>query len=152
MKRLGLIGGTGLDRWGSVVASHPANSVYGPPSAAPAEYQIGTTRVFFLPRHGQQHQIPPHAVNYRANIDVLKQLGVEGIVAVNAVGGISSHGHPGALVVPDQLIDDISLVGPADRIRDRLQAWKEAGKKGHVGSMLIGGGGPALRILAEELL
>ena len=104
MKRLGLIGGTGLDRWGSVVASHPANSVYGPPSAAPAEYQIGTTRVFFLPRHGQQHQIPPHAVNYRANIDVLKQLGVEGIVAVNAVGGISSHGHPGALVVPDQLL------------------------------------------------
>jgi 5'-methylthioinosine phosphorylase len=105
MKRVGLIGGTGLDRWGSVVASHPVNSVYGPPSAAPAEYQIGNTRVFFLPRHGEQHQVPPHAVNYRANIDVLKQLGIEGIIAVNAVGGISSHGHPGALAVPDQLID-----------------------------------------------
>ncbi len=105
MKRLGLIGGTGLDHWGNVVASHPVNSVYGPPSAAPAEYQIGNTRVFFLPRHGEQHQVPPHAVNYRANIDVLKQLGIEGIIAVNAVGGISSHGHPGALMLPDQLID-----------------------------------------------
>jgi F420-dependent oxidoreductase-like protein len=57
-----------------------------------------------------------------------------------------------AAAVPDELVDDVALVGPEDRIRDRLQIWKEAGKKGHVGSMLIGGGGPALRILAEEIL
>ena len=55
--------------------------------------------------------------------------------------------------VPDALIDDVALVGPWERIKDRLQAWKEAGRKGHVGSMLIGGGPPALlRHLAEELL
>jgi F420-dependent oxidoreductase-like protein len=57
-----------------------------------------------------------------------------------------------AAAVPDALVDDIALVGPEDRIRDRLQIWKEAGKKGHVGSMLIGGGGRSLRVLAEEML
>ena len=57
-----------------------------------------------------------------------------------------------AAAVPDALVDDVSLVGPEARIRDRLQLWKEAGKQGHVGSMLIGGGGPALRVLAEEIL
>ena len=57
-----------------------------------------------------------------------------------------------AAAVPDALVDDVALVGPEDRIRDRLQIWKEAGEKGHVGSMLIGGGGPALQVLAEEIL
>jgi F420-dependent oxidoreductase-like protein len=57
-----------------------------------------------------------------------------------------------AAAVPNELVDDVALVGPEDRIRDRLQIWKEAGKKGHVGSILVGGGGPALRVLAEEIL
>ena len=57
-----------------------------------------------------------------------------------------------AAAVPDALVDDIALVGPEARIRDRLQVWKEAGRMRHVGSMLIGGGGPALQVLAEELL
>jgi len=54
--------------------------------------------------------------------------------------------------VPDELIDQIALVGPADRIRDRLSIWKEAGAKGHVGTLLIGGGTDGIRLLAEELL
>ncbi len=57
-----------------------------------------------------------------------------------------------AAAVRDALVDDGALVGPEARIRDRLQIWKEAGRKGHVGSMLIGGGGPAMSVLAEELL
>jgi alkanesulfonate monooxygenase SsuD/methylene tetrahydromethanopterin reductase-like flavin-dependent oxidoreductase (luciferase family) len=58
-----------------------------------------------------------------------------------------------AAEVPDQLVDDVALVGPADRIRDRLQAWKQAGRHGHVGSLLVGGASiEALRLLAEELL
>jgi len=105
MKRLGLIGGTGLDHWGEAVRSHDISSTWGQPSAAPAEYHIGDLRVFFLPRHGNQHQLPPHAVNYQANIDIFRQLDVEGIVAVNAVGGISRGCQPGTLSVPDQLID-----------------------------------------------
>jgi 5'-methylthioinosine phosphorylase len=66
---------------------------------------VADLKVFFLPRHGEQHQIPPHAVNYQANIDVFRQLRVEGVIAVNAVGGISSRNQPGTLTVPDQLID-----------------------------------------------
>ena len=105
MRRLGLIGGSGLDRWGEAVRSHNVGGVYGQPSAELAEYQSGNLKVFFLPRHGEQHTIPPHAVNYQANIDAFRQLEVEGIIAVNAVGGISGHNRPGTLSVPDQLID-----------------------------------------------
>jgi alkanesulfonate monooxygenase SsuD/methylene tetrahydromethanopterin reductase-like flavin-dependent oxidoreductase (luciferase family) len=55
--------------------------------------------------------------------------------------------------VPDELVDEVALVGSADRIRDRLQAWKDAGAKGHVGSLLAAGASPdALRLLAEEVL
>ena len=58
-----------------------------------------------------------------------------------------------AAAVPDALVDDVALVGPEDRIRDRLQAWKAAGKQGHVGSMLLGGGQVDLmRVMAEEVL
>lgn len=105
MQRLGLIGGTGLDHFGKAVMSHDIDTPYGQPSAGLAEYRIGESQVFFLPRHGQCHEIPPHAVNYRANVDAFRQVKVEGIIAVNAVGGISSSCHPGALSVPDQLID-----------------------------------------------
>ncbi len=85
MRRVGLIGGTGLDQFGPPLRAHAIDSVYGQPSAALAEYRLGQLQVFFLPRHGERHQIPPHAVNYRANIHAFRQLDVEGIVAVNAV-------------------------------------------------------------------
>ena len=105
MRRLGLIGGTGLDNWGAATRSHPLAGSYGQPSAELTEYAVGDLQVFFLPRHGESHEIPPHAVNYRANIDAFRQLEVEGIIAVNAVGGISNRNQPGTLTVPDQLID-----------------------------------------------
>jgi len=105
MQRLGLIGGTGLERWGEAVATHKTDSVYGQPSADFAEYRVGNFQVFFLPRHGELHNIPPHGVNYRANIDAFKQMAVDGIIAINAVGGISESNGPGTLTVPDQLID-----------------------------------------------
>ena len=105
MRRLGLIGGSGLNRWGKAVRSHKTSGVYGRPSADLAEYDSDGLRLFFLPRHGEGHKIPPHAVNYRANIDAFMQLEVEGIIAINAVGGISDKNKPGSLTVPDQLID-----------------------------------------------
>ena len=105
MRRLGLIGGTGLDHWGIAARSHQLAGSYGQPSTELTEYAVGDLQVFFLPRHGQKHEIPPHAVNYRANIDAFRQLAVEGIIAVNAVGGISKGNQPGSLTVPDQLID-----------------------------------------------
>jgi 5'-methylthioinosine phosphorylase len=105
MKSLGLIGGTGLDHWGKAVRHHPMETDYGAPSAEVAEFKTGRIRLLFLPRHGARHQFPPHAVNYRANTDALRQLEVDGIVAVNAVGGISEGMGPGRLAIPDQLID-----------------------------------------------
>ncbi len=105
MRRVGLIGGTGLDQFGAPLRAHAIDSVYGQPSAALAEYRVGDVQVFFLPRHGERHQIPPHAVNYRANIHAFRQLAVEGIVAVNAVGGIGDAYPPGSLCLPDQVID-----------------------------------------------
>jgi len=103
--RLGLIGGTGLDQFGPTETSHIVDTAYGRPSASLAEYRVGDTRVFFLPRHGKRHQLPPHAVNYRANIEAFRQLEVDGVIAVNAVGGITEAYAPGTLCLPDQLID-----------------------------------------------
>jgi len=62
-------------------------------------------RVAFLNRHGENYQIPPHKINYRANIDALHQLGVKNIIAINTVGGISDFAEPLHLSIPDQVID-----------------------------------------------
>ena len=105
MPALGLIGGTGLDWWGSAVRQHEISSAWGQPSAPISEYSLSKLDLYFLPRHGSRHQFPPHAVNYQANIDAFRQLGVDGIIAINAVGGISSQNTPGSLTIPDQLID-----------------------------------------------
>lgn len=61
--------------------------------------------VYFLPRHGKGHVLPPHRVHYRANLYALHELGVTAVLAVNAVGGITSAMGPGAIVIPDQIID-----------------------------------------------
>ena len=61
--------------------------------------------IVFLTRHGKNHGIPPHKVNYRANLKALQESGVEGIIAVNVVGGITKAMAPGCIVIPDQIID-----------------------------------------------
>ena len=70
-------------------------------------YRESTTAgsVWFLPRHGKQHSVAPHLINYRANIWALHQLGVSKVIAINAVGGINKNLPAGTLVLPDQLID-----------------------------------------------
>lgn len=104
---IGIIGGSGLTQYPGLIidASRDIETAYGMPSAPLKIGQLNGQQVVFLPRHGDQHQIAPHRVNYRANIDALKQLGVTHILAVAAVGGISQRYGPGALVVPDQIID-----------------------------------------------
>jgi len=105
MSRIGLIGGTGLDEWGGKALEISMETPYGPPSDTISEFQAGDHVLLFLPRHGRNHSIAPHRVNYRANIHAMRELQVDSVVAVNAVGGISPDCHPGRLVVPDQLID-----------------------------------------------
>jgi 5'-methylthioinosine phosphorylase len=66
---------------------------------------LNDTEIVFLPRHGYAHTIPPHRVNYRANLWALKSIGIERVLAVTAVGGIGENMAPGKLAFPDQLID-----------------------------------------------
>lgn len=105
MNRLALIGGTGaLD----LFEPGPEQSVgtrWGSPSAPPVQIQLGALSAWFLARHGRPHRIPPHRIDYRANIAALAELGVRSVIAINAVGGIDPALAPGALVLPDQLID-----------------------------------------------
>ena len=105
MKTIALIGGTGLDDWGECEEQFSVETPYGEPSDSIRQYRVGPVRLLFLPRHGAGHAIAPHCVNYRANLYALKELGAAIVIAVNAVGGISLAFPPGALALPDQLID-----------------------------------------------
>jgi len=107
MAELAIIGGTGLTRLKNleIERREVMHTPYGEPSGA---LTIGTLRgkdVVFLARHGYGHTIPPHRVNYRANLWALKEHGVQRIIAVCAVGGIRADIVPAAVVIPDQIID-----------------------------------------------
>lgn len=107
MTKTGIIGGSGLDRLASLTMTsrEAVPTPYGDPSGVLTSGKLCDKEVVFLPRHGMAHTIPPHAVNYRANIWALKSAGVSRIVAFAAVGGIRADCVPGVIVLPDQLID-----------------------------------------------
>ena len=107
MAKVAVIGGTGLTKLANLSISSRELHVsrYGEPSAPLTFGTLSGTEILFLPRHGAGHTIPPHQVNYRANISVLKDAGVDKVIAVNAVGGITNDMTPQALVIPDQIID-----------------------------------------------
>ena len=104
---LAVIGGTGLNDLPGFELDQEktVETPYGSPSSALAVGRFQGMPIVFLPRHGQGHHIPPHLINYRANIHALKELGVERILAVAAVGGIREDMSPGRLAFPDQIID-----------------------------------------------
>ena len=107
MTKIAIIGGTGFTQLTnlSITGREVHTSAYGEPSAPIVRGKLEGVDVIFLPRHGVEHTIPPHKVNYRANLSVLNQLGVANIVAINAVGGITSEMSPQAITIPDQIID-----------------------------------------------
>lgn len=102
-----VIGGTGLDGLDGFALRETRlpDTPYGAPSAPLLLGRVGGQEVVLLARHGRPHRIPPHRINYRANISALRALGVRGILAVNAVGGISAPMTTAALAVPHDLID-----------------------------------------------
>jgi len=104
---LGIIGGTGLTQLANlnITRRQLIRTPYGEPSGPLSFGEIGGDTVVFLPRHGNGHTIPPHAVNYRANIWALQSEGVKDIVAVATVGGIHTDLAPGTLALPSQIID-----------------------------------------------
>jgi 5'-methylthioadenosine phosphorylase len=105
---LAVIGGSGLYALLDDAREHQIDTPYGMPSDAITVATIGDRRVAFLPRHGRHHQYPPHRIPYRANIWVLKEIGVGQILAPCAVGGLRPELGPGSFVVPDQMIDRTS--------------------------------------------
>jgi 5'-methylthioinosine phosphorylase len=102
---IGIIGGTGLTEFAKGDICGERKTPYGETSGEIIRLLIDGQNVFFLARHGHPHTIPPHKVNYRANLWALKQLGVSRLLAVNAVGGITQPMIAGALVIPSQIID-----------------------------------------------
>lgn len=106
---IAIIGGSGLDQLAGLEnkQSIQKDTPFGAHSEGVCQFTMGdlNTQVIFLPRHGDHHQYPPHGVNYRANMWLLKSLGVSKVLACNVVGGISAAMSPRTLLVPHQIID-----------------------------------------------
>lgn len=102
-----VIGGTGLYKLAELegVETHTVDTPYGMPSAPVRIGGFGPHRIAFLARHGEGHAMPPHRINYRANLWALQSLGATRVVAVNSVGGITPGWGPRVIGVPDQIID-----------------------------------------------
>jgi len=168
---LAIIGGSGLTRLSTLAVAHRevVRTPYGEPSSALVFGQVAGRDVIFLARHGHGHTVPPHRVNFRANIWALKQRGVGSILAVASVGAISGGYQPGDLLLPSQLIDYTSgrehtFFDGGDRrvvhvdfthpysteLRERcLAAARRAGVAIHDGGVYGAVSGPRLETAAE---
>lgn len=167
--KLAVIGGTGALNMFRPGRSVSLTTPFGAPSDRPRAIELGDSEIWFLARHGNPHRIPPHKINYRANIHALRTLRVDSVLAINAVGGLSSDLEAGSMLAPDQLIDytwgrahtfsdggsaplrHIDFTRPFDGpMRDRLLAAARS-----AGHELIDGGchavtqGPRLETAAE---
>lgn len=104
---LAVIGGTGLYKLAALedVQTLEGGTIYGRPSGPLRVGRFAGRRVAFLARHGEGHSVPPHRINYRANLQRLKDLGIRRVLAINAVGGITDACGPRVIACPDQIID-----------------------------------------------
>lgn len=168
---IAIIGGTGLTslKHLNITSREVVHTPYGEPSGIITHGELHGCDVLFLPRHGYSHTIPPHRVNYRANLWALRHLGVDRLIAVAAVGGVTESMAPGRIVIPDQIIDytwgrahtffeddlthvtHVDFTHPYDRgLRERMiasarSAGLEAGESGTYGATQ----GPRLETAAE---
>ena len=102
---VGVFGGSGFYRFLDDVEEVAVDTPYGPPSARIRLGEIEGARVAFMPRHGDDHTLPPHRINYRANVWAMKQVGVRRIIGPSACGSLKPELEPGAFVVCDQFVD-----------------------------------------------
>lgn len=169
MGLIGIVGGSGLTTLEGleIATAREVETPWGKPSAALETGRFGQRDLVFLPRHGKGHRLPPHQVNYRANIAALKAVGVTDILAINAVGSIHPAMAPGDLVVPDQIVDytwgreatfadednvlHVDFTWPyADNLRQGLLAAAQAvGFAVHDGGVYAATQGPRLESAAE---
>jgi 5'-methylthioadenosine phosphorylase len=125
-RTIGVIGGSGLYEMDGLTQLERVklSTPYGDPSDEYLVGRLGDARMVFLPRHGRGHRILPHEINFRANIHGMKQLGVEWILSVSAVGSMKEEIRPGDIVIVDQFID---------RTKARQASFFGEGVAGHVG-------------------
>jgi 5'-methylthioadenosine phosphorylase len=170
MRTIGVIGGSGLYEMEGLtdIQEVRQKTPFGDPSDAYIVGRLGDAKLVFLPRHGRGHRILPHEINFRANVHGMKQLGVEWILSVSAVGSMKEEIHPGHIVIPDQFIDRTKAreasffgegvaghVGFADPICNPLaahvyEAAKSAGATVHKGGTYVVIDGPMFSTRAES--
>jgi len=102
---VGVIGGSGFYAFLSDARTVEVDTPFGAPSEPPVVGTVDGRGVAFIPRHGRDHRLPPHRVNYRANLWALRALGVRQVIAPCAVGSLKVELGPGTVVVPDQVVD-----------------------------------------------
>lgn len=107
MSQLAIIGGTGLNQLEglTITRRRVMRTPYGEPSGPLTYGEYNGREVVFIPRHGPGHTIPPHNINYRANLWALKDIGIEQVIACAAVGGIHPAMPPSTIAIPDQIVD-----------------------------------------------
>lgn len=169
---IGIIGGSGIYRSAPLEAAQEIaiSSPFGEPSGAITTGWLANVRFSFIARHGVGHGLPPSAVNYRANIDVLKRAGVTDILALSAIGSLREDMAPGHFVAVDQLIDrtegrERSFFGPgcvahvslADPVCPRISAHaadaaQAAGATVHRGGTYVAIEGPQFSTRAESTM
>jgi len=169
---LGIIGGSGLYAVDGLQDAvwHQVKTPWGDPSDSLLSGTLDNQKMVFLPRHGRQHQHAPHQINYRANIDAMKQLGVTDIVSMSACGSFREEYAPGDFVLVDQFIDRthgressffgsgcVAHVSIAHPVCDRLghtvcSAAQAAGVTLHQGGTYLSMQGPQFSTLAESRL
>jgi len=169
---IGIIGGSGVYNIDGLENAHwkKVHSHFGEPSDELLFGELNGQQLVFLPRHGRAHRVPPSEINYRANIDAFKRVGVTEIISVGAVGSLREHLQPGMFVIVDQFIDrtfarnksffgsgcvaHVSMAHPVcKRLGDHLEvAGAEAGIKTVRGGTYIVMEGPQFSSLAESEL
>lgn len=138
---IGVFGGSGFYRLLDDVREIKVDTPYGPPSDSVFLAEVAGRKVAFLPRHGRRHTIPPHMINYRANVWAFRSLGVKAVISPCAAGSLQRHIRPGDFVLCDQFVD---------RTRNRPHTFFDGPIVTHVSSAEIYD--PTLRRLAAEVI
>ena len=168
---LGVIGGSGVYEVHGLsdVREERVGTPFGEPSDAIIRGRLGDTELLFLPRHGRGHLVPPHLVNYRANVCAMKRLGATHLVSISAVGSMKESVPPGDVVVVDQYLDftkrrastffedgivaHVSLAAPVCPLLSKAaaEAARRAGANVHEGGTYVCIEGPQFSTRAESL-
>jgi 5'-methylthioadenosine phosphorylase len=106
---IGVFGGSGFYRFLDDIEEMPLATPYGPPSAPVRVGRLDGVELAFMPRHGDEHTLPPHRINYRANVWAMREVGVRRIIGPCAAGSLKPELEPGTFVICDQFVDRTSI-------------------------------------------